>query len=154
MGMDIRIAAYGVIVQDGRILLSHWNEGDRTGWTMPGGGIEDGEHPLEAAQREIREETGYETEIEQLRGIDSIVIPASHRITPGSTTPLHAMRIIYRARISGGVLTNEVAGSTDEARWIDVHDVTNLDRVELVDTALRLYEEQPVAGRLSLDPRS
>lgn len=68
--------------------------------------------------------------------------------------PLHAMRIIYRGRISGGVLTNEVAGSTDEARWIDVHDVTNLDRVELVDTAMRLYEEQSIAGRLSLDPRS
>ena len=151
--MDIRIAAYGVIVQDGRILLSHWNEGGRSGWTMPGGGIEDGEHPLEAARREIREETGYDTEIEQLLGIDSIVIPASHRMTPGSTTSLHAMRIIYRARICGGVLANEVDGSTDEARWIDVDDVINLDRVELVDTAMRLHEEEPVSGMLGLDPR-
>jgi len=38
--VDVRVGAYGVIVADDRILLTHWNEFGRTGWTLPGGGME------------------------------------------------------------------------------------------------------------------
>ena len=52
--MDIRVAAYGVIIRDGLILLSHWNEHGRSGWTLPGGGVEGAEHPVQAAKRMMR----------------------------------------------------------------------------------------------------
>ena len=55
--MDIRVAAYGVITQGDRILLAHWNESGRSGWTLPGGGIDPGEDPVDAVVREIAEET-------------------------------------------------------------------------------------------------
>ncbi len=143
--MDIRIAAYGVIIRDEQILLSHWNEHGRSGWTLPGGGLEGSEHPLEAARREIREETGYEASVDRLLGIDTMVIPASKRHT--ATSPLYALRVIYRASVVGGGLRSEVDGSSDEARWFRLDEVSHLKRVSLLDIALRLNAAEPADGR-------
>ncbi|MDN4598009.1 NUDIX hydrolase [Leifsonia virtsii] len=134
--MDIRVAAYGVITEGDRILLAHWNEGGKSGWTLPGGGIDPGEDPADALLREITEETGYLAEGGELLGIDSKVIPAEHRFV-ADAGPLHALRIVYRARVVGGTLTNERDGSTDEAAWFALTAIPNR-RVELVDIALRM----------------
>ncbi|MFD4421960.1 NUDIX hydrolase [Agromyces sp. NPDC058484] len=142
--MDIRVAAYGVIVRDGLILLSHWNQHGRSGWTLPGGGIEGAEHPVVAAKREIFEETGYEASVDRLLGIDTMVVPAERRHT--GTVPLYAMRIVYRASVVGGHLRNEVGGSSDEARWFPLDEVPDLKRVSLLDIALRLNDAEPVDG--------
>jgi ADP-ribose pyrophosphatase YjhB (NUDIX family) len=137
--MDMRVAAYAVIVDErDRVLLAHWNEGRRAAWTMPGGGIEAGEEPEHAARREVLEETGYRVEIEELLGIHSRVIPASHRIPDGAEGPLHTLRIVYRARVTGGHLRNEVGGSTDRAEWFPLTAVDALQRVKLVDIALSM----------------
>ena len=142
--MDIRIAAYGVIIRGDEILLSHWNEHGRSGWTLPGGGIEGAEHPLEAVVREIREETGYDAAVDRLLGIDTMVIPVEKRHT--ANAPLYAMRVIYRAHVTGGELRNEVGGSSDEARWVRLDEVSTLKRVSLLDLALRLESEEPADG--------
>ncbi|KJL40310.1 NUDIX hydrolase [Microbacterium trichothecenolyticum] len=135
--MDLRVAAYAVIVDDhDRILLAHWNEGRRAAWTMPGGGLEPGEDPESAARREVREETGYRVEIDGLLGIHSRVIPPGRRLKPGADLPLHTLRIVYRARVTGGRLRNETDGSTDRAEWFALPEVRALQRVKLVDIAL------------------
>jgi 8-oxo-dGTP diphosphatase len=137
--MDMRVGAYAVITDDrGRILLSHWIEGRRPAWTMPGGGLEAGEDPEHAARREVREETGYRVHIGELLGIHSRVIPQGRRITTDATGPLHTLRVVYRARITGGRLRNEVDGSTDRAEWFPLATVFELPRVKLVDIALRM----------------
>ena len=136
--MDIRVAAYGVIIRDGRILLAHWSENGHGGWTLPGGGIDGGEDPADAAVREIFEETGYTAKLDRLIGIDSIVIPAEQRFS-GATTPLQGLRIVYTAHILHGQLTHELDGSTDRAEWFALDDIVDLDRVSLVDVALRFY---------------
>src|SRR6188474_3570372 len=136
--MDIRVAAYAVITDDaGRILLAHWNEGGRSGWTLPGGGLDPGEDPERAAHREVREETGYEVVLDGLIGVDSRVIPLTQRLTPGASGPLHALRIVYRATVTGGHLRNETDGSTDRAEWFPLESVRALHRVKLVDVGLR-----------------
>ncbi|MFC6356305.1 NUDIX hydrolase [Luethyella okanaganae] len=143
--MDIRVAAYGVIIREGQILLSHWNENGRNGWTLPGGGIEDGEHPAETAVREIFEETGYLASIDRLLGIDSHVVTARRRLA-GDTRPLHALRVVYRASVVSGELTHEVGGSSDEARWVDLADVAELKTVDLVRVGLALDRAEPADG--------
>ena len=133
--MDLRVAAYAVIQDDlGRVLLSHWSGG--TAWSMPGGGIDPGEHPVETAIREVREETGYDVEIGDLLGVDSMVIPATRRLAEGRDVPMQALRIVYRATITGGTLTNEVDGSSDRAEWFDLDNIPS-QRVSLVEYALR-----------------
>jgi 8-oxo-dGTP diphosphatase len=52
-----------VIGDDGRLLLARRAADPFRGrWDMPGGFLEEGEHPLDGLRRELREETGVEIE--------------------------------------------------------------------------------------------
>jgi len=134
----MRVAAYAVITDDDdRVLLARWTEGRRIAWTMPGGGLEAGEDPEDAVRREVREETGYVARVGELLGIHSRVIPAGRR-THKADAPLHTLRIVYRAEITGGRLRFEENGSTDMAAWFTVAQIAKLQRVKLVDIALRM----------------
>lgn len=139
----MRVAAYAVVTDDdGRLLLARWTEGRRVAWTMPGGGLEPGEAPEDAVRRELREETGYSVKVGELLGIHSRVIPASQRVrrpeAGTAASPLHTLRIVYRAQVSGGKLRFETDGSTDMAGWFTLPDVAELQRVKLVDIAMRM----------------
>jgi 8-oxo-dGTP pyrophosphatase MutT (NUDIX family) len=63
-----RIARVRILCRngDGEILLLKWRDPDdgHVFWEPPGGGIEPGEEPPEAAVRELYEETGYTTALE------------------------------------------------------------------------------------------
>jgi ADP-ribose pyrophosphatase YjhB (NUDIX family) len=104
---------------------------------MPGGGLEAGEDPEQAVRRELREETGFRIETTELLGIHSRVIPGSQRVHKEGT-PLHTLRIVYRADVTGGRLRFETDGSTDMAGWFTLDEVANLQRVKLVDISLRM----------------
>jgi 8-oxo-dGTP pyrophosphatase MutT (NUDIX family) len=55
-----RAAGILCVTSTGHVLLVHRTDGQ--GWALPGGGIEEGEPPEEAARREFLEETGVEYE--------------------------------------------------------------------------------------------
>ena len=58
--MTVRVSA-GIIRREGRILAARRAAGPQEGlWELPGGKIDDGESPLEALRRELREELGCE----------------------------------------------------------------------------------------------
>lgn len=62
------ISAFVVIFdKKGRVLLSHRRDLDV--WNLPGGSVEFGELPTDAAIRETKEETGLEVEIKELVGV-------------------------------------------------------------------------------------
>ena len=138
--VDVRLAAYCVVVDEsGRVLLARWNESvQQPLWSVPGGGVELAESFEEAAVREVREETGYDVELVRLLGVDAPFFLSHERL--GAVRDRHAKqaRVVYEARVVGGEMTSETDGSTDEARWFSVADVTELARVGLVDVALRM----------------
>ena len=135
---DVRIGAYAVVIADGSILLSHWNDHGYSSWTLPGGGLELREDAPAAVVREVEEETGYIVEPEELLGVDSIFIPPEHRFAGENRRLLHALRIIYRARTTSGVLTHELNGSTDKAEWVPLDRVSELGAASLVQVGLKM----------------
>ncbi|WP_308250804.1 NUDIX hydrolase [Nonomuraea rhizosphaerae] len=146
MTEELRVAAYAVCIDDDRVLLARGIEPDGPLWTLPGGGLDHGEDPLDAAVREVAEETGYTVEISSLLGINTLrqYYPRPN----GGQADFHGIRIVYAARVVGGTLAHEVGGSTDLAAWVDLDRVPDLARVDLIDIALELERARPPHGRL------
>ncbi|WP_447004982.1 NUDIX hydrolase [Saccharothrix isguenensis] len=142
----LRVAAYAVIIEDGRLLLSRWLGPDRPRWILPGGGIDHGEDPYHAVIREVFEETGYHAEVDRLLGIQNVHGPLERN---GVQVDYHRLRILYEAHVIGGELTFEVDGSTDQAAWFPLDEVPDLDHVESVDYALELLRTAPGDGRIA-----
>lgn len=135
--MDLRVAAYAVVEQRGKLLLTHWRRGHLHGWTLPGGGLESGEDPREAVVREVLEETGLEARVGKLIGVDSRVM-VREEVPEGIEPELHTIRIVYRASVKDGPLQHEVGGSSDEARWVPIREVRALRTLSLVQTGMRM----------------
>lgn len=61
-----RLRSQAIVVEGDRILLVKTHLGNRDDYELPGGGIENGETPKEAAVRELFEETGIKGKIIRL----------------------------------------------------------------------------------------
>lgn len=82
---------FAVIFDDqGRILCVRHNYGDGR-WSLPGGGLEDGETVVEALKREVREETGLDVEPDR-------VIASYSGPEPGRQS------LVIRCKVTGGEL--------------------------------------------------
>jgi ADP-ribose pyrophosphatase YjhB (NUDIX family) len=110
-----RVGAYGLCRDDhGRVLLVR-NSGasEFPGlWGLPGGGVEQGEHPDDAVVREFAEETGLRVRVTGLHAVTADVATL-----PGSGDHEHTDRIVYEVQPYGGNLTNEAEGTTDLVDW-------------------------------------
>jgi ADP-ribose pyrophosphatase YjhB (NUDIX family) len=134
-----RVAAYNVCLDaHGRLLLCRLSAitGAEGAWTLPGGGVEFGEHPEAAALRELAEETGLVGRIDELLAVDSIHRPA--RVDDEDAHDYHSVRIVYRTTIVGGSLAHERAGSTDRAAWCTRAEVDALPLVSTSELGVRL----------------
>ncbi|TMR94538.1 NUDIX hydrolase [Nonomuraea basaltis] len=144
---ELRVSAYAICIDDGKILLARWVGADEWQWTLPGGGLDHAEDPVDAAIREVEEETGYRIAVETLLGMDTV--RRRHPRGPGREADFHGLRIVYEGRILGGTLRHEVGGSTDQAAWVDLDRVADLERSDVVDAGLALYRVRPRNGRVS-----
>jgi 8-oxo-dGTP diphosphatase len=132
IGRVQRVAAYNVCIDAaGRLLVCRLSAVTEAAgaWTLPGGGIEFGEHPEAAALRELEEETGLIGQVAGLLAVDSVHRPVR---LGDDAADYHSIRILYRTTIVGGELQHEAAGSTDRAAW---HTRAELETLPLVATS-------------------
>jgi 8-oxo-dGTP diphosphatase len=121
-----RVAAYGLVLREGQILLTRLarriSEGER--WHLPGGGVDHGEDPRDALVREIREETGLEAEVGETARVYSAHRPSMWR--QGRRWDYQALRIVYDAWVPVDApepRVVEVGGSTVAVGWHPLADV-------------------------------
>ena len=137
----VRVAAYARCVDEaGRLLLCHLaphlGHGDL--WTLPGGGLDFGESPAAAVIRELAEETGYAGAVDGLLDVSDGLFAGD-----GGLEQVHAIRIVYAVRVTGGALRDEPDGSTDTCRWLTLDATGDLRLTEL---ARREVERLRAAG--------
>ncbi|WP_432565325.1 NUDIX hydrolase [Kineococcus sp. SYSU DK003] len=138
-----RLACYAVVVADGSILLTRLSSNTPSPgrWTLPGGGVDHGEHPLTAVVREVHEETGMDVDVDRLAEIG-----AEHftgRSPRGVLEDFHAVRVLVTAtpRAVREPEVLDVGGSTDLARWVPFGEAQSIGLVGVaqrgLDIALR-----------------
>jgi ADP-ribose pyrophosphatase YjhB (NUDIX family) len=112
--MSLLTSAVAAVIVDpaGRVLLCQQSQGHRL-WGLPGGKIRNGESPVHAVIRDVREETGAETEIADLVGI-------YHLSSNGSGPDLPDLLVYtFRGRVSSGDIAVNSPGRICRLSWHD-----------------------------------
>lgn len=117
MGRRRRIGAYGLCRQGERVLLVRGAaaSGFPGVWQLPGGGVEQGEHPATAVRREFAEETGLLVEV---TGIRAVVADVMRLAGPDGVVAEHTDRVIYDVTAVGGTLRRERDGTSDQVAFL------------------------------------
>ena len=115
------ITASGLVIKDDKVLLIFHPYIKR--WFQPGGHIEEGDSPIEAAIREVYEETGYVCELDADNkdpiDIDIHEIPANSKKSEGAH--LH-IDLLYRLH----VLRQEQAVEDIKFQWFSFGDIESI----------------------------
>jgi 8-oxo-dGTP diphosphatase len=97
-------------------------------WTLPGGGVDHGEHPENSLRREVLEETGLEVSIGAIRGVFSRHFTG--RSPTGLLEDFHGVHLLYDASVASPTdepRVVEVDGTTDAVAWISVAQALSAD---------------------------
>jgi ADP-ribose pyrophosphatase YjhB (NUDIX family) len=131
--IDVRTAVFS----EGRILLvKEWLDG---GWTMPGGWADEHDSPREAAERECREESGFEVRVERLIALRD---RRHHGYQPRSLGGIY--KVLFLGAVTGGQA--QVSDETTDVAFFA------LDALPPLSLARTLPEDIELAHRYWLDP--
>lgn len=130
--MSALTSAVAAVITDpvGRVLLCQQSQGHRL-WGLPGGRIRNGESPVNAAVRDVREETGMETEMVDLVGIYQLTGNGC-----GADLPDVLMHV-FRARAQAAEATVNAPGRICRLSWHEPaalpHPMTATTRIAIAD---------------------
>lgn len=130
--MIARVGGRVLLVDDsGRLLLIHERlEHGGTHWLTPGGGVEAGEHPREAARRETVEETGIELDL-----ADAEAVHVTRREWSWAGIEYDQIDHFFLARVPDGTpfapqrLTDVETQTLLGSRWWTVEELRSTDEV-------------------------
>jgi mutator protein MutT len=114
-----------------QILLIQRNQPPAMGfWSIPGGKVDAGESLVEACQREIKEETGLNTEVK------NIVAVVERRVEGFHYVIIDFLALLVDEENSQPVAKSDVS----EAKWVGLEQLNDYDLVEgLAEIILRTY---------------
>jgi len=134
----------GIVVlnKDNKVFVAKRIDNQKDFWQMPQGGVDAGENYVEAAYRELKEETSIEN-VELIKELDGLI---SYEL------PENLLGIIWKGKYKGqeqkwfvmrfleedskiNIITKHPEFS--EWKWIDLENITDL----VVDFKLHVYEE-------------
>ena len=110
--------ATGVVLDEDRVLLVE--RADNGWWTLPGGIIDPGEEPADAAVREVWEETGVEVVAERL-----VSVQVQDPYTYANGDQAQFLDLTFRCRPVGGAARVNDEEST-AVGWFDLDDLPEL----------------------------
>ena len=109
----IEVAA-AIIIDDGRIFATQRGYGKfKDGWEFPGGKIEQGETPQQAAKREVREELDTEIEVGELLDTVEYDYPDFHLTMHCFLCTVQSGNLVLKEHQAAKWLTRETLNSVE-----------------------------------------
>lgn len=132
------LGAIAVVLRDDHVLLARRERRGEMLWGFPGGHVEWGESALDAAVRELAEETGVRARPERyLTNVDVLIAGA------GGATEVHYLLAVVLCRYLDGEA--QAADDIAEARWVSFADV-EAGRLTLHDQVAEVLALARAAG--------
>ena len=114
--------------KDRVLLVKHTYRGGNS-WSLPGGYAKGGEHPKEALEREVKEETGYE-------------VSADERLKIRTDRDTARLDITYTGAFIGGVFTPSKEVKVAKLFEFDKLPIIREDQLLFIDKALNLRKSK------------
>lgn len=131
------LGIYGLIVIGDAVVLIQKGRGPYRGmWDLPGGGIEFGESPKEALEREIREETALS--VLSATPLDALSVRFTHTRPDGNLEDLHHIGIVYKVTVNSLEPLKTVADGKDSlgSRALPLEEVDSLSLTPFASSAV------------------
>jgi 8-oxo-dGTP pyrophosphatase MutT (NUDIX family) len=125
------------IIKDNEVLIIKENKPSAIHkWNFPSGRIEHEEDILNAACREVKEETGFDVKLTGTTGVYNFISSLNNQV----------ILFHFTGEITGGSLKLE-EGEIVDSKWIKISELINLDNKELRDAGVTKQIAQRLINR-------
>jgi 8-oxo-dGTP diphosphatase len=120
------------------LLIRRGREPARGAWSLPGGRVERGERLLDAAAREVLEETGLDVEVHELVEVVELLFPDFHYVVMDYLATPRAIRPVPLA-----------GDDADDARWVALEE---LEVYGVTEAVTRVVAKASASARARVTP--